>query len=146
MKRILGMSLLALLVLATALNASAQADHLNGKWNIEWLKPNGTSYIPPSTNPITLAVTNNIVSGVYVNDEKEICGVTGITSGAAIAFTVQCPSWKIDFAGTVTNDLTFGGTYTVPPGGKYVSGTHGYFTAEKSICFLPEGCPNNIVY
>jgi hypothetical protein len=132
---------LFILVLLAALSASAQTTSLDGKWNIEWLRLDGTSYTPRNKQPITLTVADVIVGGTYVNDENEACDVRGTFIGRGIEFTVQCSAWRIDFMGDVSNDnQTINGTYTVPPGGKYVNGTHGYFRADRNTCFLPEGC------
>jgi hypothetical protein len=147
MKRSLVLFLLAVLVMATWMSVgelmmSSVQTSISGMWTIEWLKLDGTSYSPRNTNPLTLTTTpNGFVTGEYVSDNKELCGVNGVVSGVAVAFTVQCRSWKGAFAGTLSNsNMTIDGTYVVPPGGKYVSGTHGFFTAERSICSLPEGC------
>src|SRR5271156_1500786 len=130
MKRILSLSLL---VLAMTFTTFAQTTNLSGKWTVEWLTPNRTSYSPRSTNPITLVSgSNGVLGGSYVNDENEVCNIDGTVSVGSTTFTVQCPTWKIVFVGMISNNgLTLDGSYTVPPGGKYTKGPSGYFSAEK---------------
>lgn len=144
MKHIVSL-MLVLFTLASV--ASAQTNSLAGKWTIEWLQDDGSSYSPSSKNPITLTNNGVIVGGTYINDEKEICSVKGwvrydpMQNFRVTAITVHCPSFAINLFGTVDGDtLNVSGRYGVPASGKYKQDVIGGFKMEKKICMLPEGC------
>jgi hypothetical protein len=100
--------------------AQSGPDALAGRWVVTWNNN--------SKNPVTLTLTSGRFKGIYENDGKEACSLTGNfqPSNRRLAFQIVCPRWDIRMQGVASRDArTISGSYQA-----YVDAT-GTFTMTK---------------
>ncbi len=85
-----------------SLAASASATNLTGKWRVTWVQDAN------NLNDLELTQTESSIAGIYVNDSKETCKITGTVdeAGLQLALQVACKKWGIRMEGTVSADRT----------------------------------------
>lgn len=98
-------------MLATGLTylAFSASANLSGLWRVTWAQD------AKNTNELELLQTGTRITGNYVNDSKENCGVTGAIDevGSKLALQVACKNWGIRMDGVVSADRnTVTGNYT----------------------------------
>ena len=71
----------------------------SGTWTVRWLSND-------SRNPMKLAQKVTYFTGVYINDAKDNCSVSGAldTTNQLIKLQVKCPKWDIQMEGFPTLD------------------------------------------
>lgn len=73
--------------------------NFSGKWTVRWLSND-------SRNPLTLTQNVTKFTGLYINDAKDNCNVSGDldTANKFIKLEVKCPKWDIQMEGFSTLD------------------------------------------
>lgn len=99
----------AFIILGSAASIFGQdsADY-SGMWTVTWLDNN-------TNNPMSLNQENGQLTGIYTNDKKESCSITGeyIKKDGRIKFSVKCPNWGIEMEGLLSSDgKSIAGNYT----------------------------------
>ena len=65
----------------------------NQEWNVTW--ENDT------VNQLSLHELNGSYTGIYINDNRDECDVTGNKENSNVSLLVKCsPSWTIEMSGT----------------------------------------------
>ncbi len=87
---------------------SLRADDLIGRWLVRWDND------AKNENAMTLTARDNRLSGIYLNDSKATCTVTGNidTKTKKFALTIVCPAWDIRMQGIQgANEASVSGSY-----------------------------------
>ncbi|MFZ1982649.1 MAG: hypothetical protein WAU61_15205 [Smithella sp.] len=87
-----------ILGLAASIFAGDVTDY-SGMWAVTWLDNN-------TRNPMSLNQNKDQLTGIYTNDNKESCSVTGeyIKSNRQILLSIKCPAWGIQMDGIPSLD------------------------------------------
>lgn len=96
------MKLAGVVAFLASLTASASPTSITGKWRVTWAQDT------KNVNDLELMQTELSIAGIYVNDSKENCKVTGTIdqAGTKLALQVACKQWGIRMEGTVSADRT----------------------------------------
>jgi hypothetical protein len=98
MMTVLIINAFGILGLAASISARDITDY-SGMWAVTWLDNN-------TRNPLSLNQNEDQLTGIYTNDNKESCSVTGeyIKSNRQILLSIVCHGWGIQMDGIPSSD------------------------------------------